>query len=200
MRLFHGTTMSGLTHLYYHTGIKVCKPWCVESEDFMYFYDPNITESWESKYPPCESPIDAAFRSAKIQSCYTQDTAVVVIECEIPDELVVPDISFDGAQDLYKQILIKDFKFEYVKDIHRKEVNPYTKPEIAMGFFENGLANLDALPKDLRKYIEEVRFVHVQDIPRHIIEREYIDAEPTKRVAIREVDGVKMIVDFVELP
>lgn len=157
MILYHGTTLSGLEAILSGSGKKVCKPWNVSTENDMYFYHPDMPQAWEEHYPPITSPVEAAFSSAKIQCCYTDEVDIFVLECEVPDELVSRDVSFDGAESLYVQVSVKDFRQEYIKRVHHKEINPYTKPQIVMGFYENCCANIDALPDNLLTYVEEVK-------------------------------------------
>lgn len=175
MILYHGTTLSGLKAILSGNPTKVCRPWRVKTDNHMYFYGADRPEAWEDRYPPIDNPIDAAFTSAKIQSCYTNDNDVFVIECEVPDELVEDDMSVAVAETLYYQVLLSNFKPEFIKRTYHKHVNPYTKPEIVMGFYENGCANLSELPEDLLSYVEQVRFNNARsDTPTHILIQEFM--------------------------
>lgn len=156
MILYHGTTLSGLKAILSGSGKKVCKPWNVDTHNDMYFYHPDMPQAWDEHYPPLESPVDAAFSSAKIQSCYTDEIDIFALECEVPDELVTQDVSFDGAESLYVQVRVSDFRSEFITRVHHKQINPYTKPQIVMGFYGNGCANIDALPDNLMTYVESV--------------------------------------------
>lgn len=157
MILYHGTTLSGLKAILSGSGKKVCKPWNRSTDMNMYFYHPDMPQSWEENHPPLTSPVEAAFSYAKIQCCYTDEVDIFVLECEVPDKLVSPDLSFDGAESLYVQVSVKDFQQEYINRVHHKEINLYTKPQIVLGFYGDNSANLDELPYSLLTYVEEVK-------------------------------------------
>lgn len=185
--LFHGTTKSNLDRIYKCEG-KGVNPWRLGDSDKMYFvdlskpisYGPKIYRNLTQDDIDNAGPVDRdkaikkAFNQACLQACFSEDIDLYVLECEIPDEIIEPDRSFEDALD--SQIDISNFDLGFVTKIHHIVINKYCKPEYVIGMWENGSCNKEAIPEDLKDYVSKVIMVSdKEEKPRHILSREVID-------------------------
>lgn len=167
---FHGTTLSGI-YAMLKGADKPISPWTVGDMDKTYLVDGEVYERTEA--------IAKAFEQAKLQSCLNDDVDLYVIECMVSDDLLEADTSVEGSVDL--QISKRAFRLDgglsgvIVKWIHHLRINKYCKPEYLMGMWENGQCNRDAVPADLREYMDKARFNTKDERPRHLLDRDVVD-------------------------
>lgn len=153
--LFHGTTRSGHTRIINglpkvpmkHVPSNPKRMYFVNADDFM--LDDGTVEY--------VAVLDEAFRYALMQSCRSEDTEILVLECMVPDELVSDDTSFDGT--FGKQIDVGKWNIEMVICTHLQEVSARRKERCDLGYTDLPTVTYRVLDKDLKEYINNCKCV-----------------------------------------
>jgi len=93
--------------------------------------------------------IQSSFESAHVQAAIDQETELIVLECEISDEMLSDDCSCDNMQSIASYIMCSDFSTRMIRKIHRLHVSVYLAPFVLAGLNGNEYLNSGIFDEEL---------------------------------------------------
>lgn len=156
----HGTTLDGFKAIMGNKGKQgLPAPWTVSDNDNqMYFYDAvAVSEEWGDEYSP-EPAQRQSSEQAVLQLCSGgYGGTVVVLTCDIPDDLLEQDYSCDNMENA-RCIPCDSFDPSWIVEIHTREVDQWVIPLHLACILDNSMFNTSQIPETLLTLAQAVGY------------------------------------------
>ena len=160
IKVYHGTTKESyrsiLNNLYKKDEFNSI--WsCSDKDGYFYLWNSDkCLEDYEENEVH-EVLLKSSFESAQLQAAFRgKDTKLIVLELEIPSELIEDDDSCENM-DWCSRIDFNNFNPEFIKRVYSCDFNSWLSPFVLTNISNNNLFNKFYLDEKMEQFMEKIK-------------------------------------------